>query len=200
MKIVKIMTGFLRGRGLLDAVYFTLLNAHIKGKAYVFIPLLFTASWADAFDSVEYSILDFRELPAGEVKSIIKGVSIPEEIDTRANAMIGEKIIGVNTFFPKYRVAKYDLNGDGNDEIFLAMEGKGVCGQLCPYNIYKKVDGGIFISILGEDGYGIRSVPKGLVSSEVTNDFFDLIVVGKRGNGLWRFNGKVYLFDGKYME
>jgi len=152
-------------------------------------------------DDITYPVeLKFQRVSAKEANELLKGVDVPEEIDTRANPNKGSKELYINTFIPEYRVAFYDLNDDGVEEIFLATSGRGICGQLCPYDIYAQTKNGSFQSILGTEQQGVGSLAMGKVSENAVNSYHDILIGGKNGYGVWSFDGEKYKFNKKYKN
>lgn len=85
----------------------------------------------------------------------------------------------------KFRIYQYDLNGDGNKEIFVGLSGPYFCGS-----------GGCSMMLLTNKGdaityFSVTNYPVA-VGNTKTNNWNDLILMSSGKYHLMKFNGKTY--------
>ena len=85
----------------------------------------------------------------------------------------------------KFRIYEYDLNGDGNKEIFVGLSGPYFCGS-----------GGCSVMLLTSKGeaityFSVTNYPL-VIGNTKTNNRNDLILMSSGKYHLMKFNGKTY--------
>ena len=153
-------------------------------------------SFAADKEITKYPIdLKFRSVSSMELSKLLNKEFPTKNIWKNA---VGEST-GEKTDFI-YNIAEFDLNDDGENEIFLVISGYMVCGQLCSYNIYKKKEDGSFDYIISSNNYGFGSIARGKISEDTNNGHHNVIIGGKNGYNIWSFNGNKYVFNKKYEK